>query len=88
MTTLLNGEESKPFTAEEAAEVIHQAGTTIDADIDVDGDGDNPGYSDEASSTFTKSVSSSVMDYVFENGRRYNRFQQGLYNMPLRRCPL
>jgi hypothetical protein len=44
-------------------------------------DEDEGHFSDVTSST-TGSVSSSVRDYVFENNRRYHRYQEGRYLLP------
>jgi hypothetical protein len=44
-------------------------------------DEDEGVYSDAASSSST-SVSSSVRDYVFENNRRYHKYQEGRYLLP------
>ena len=40
------------------------------------------GYETDSIGTTTDSLSSSVRDYVFENGRRYHRFRDGAYNFP------
>jgi hypothetical protein len=40
------------------------------------------GYESETTSETSTSLESSVLDYVFENGRRYHRFREGLYPFP------
>jgi len=40
------------------------------------------GFESDSHSSASTSVSSSVRDYVFENSRRYHRFQEGRYLMP------
>lgn len=63
-------------TAEEYQDVVYEAETTIQID-------DEEGFlPDDDALSSTQSVSSSVRDYVFENGRRYNSFRRGTYNMP------
>jgi hypothetical protein len=43
---------------------------------------DDPGYVTDKSSTASTSMSASVRDYNFENGRRYHKFQEGRYHFP------
>ena len=61
----------------EAAIVANQATTIIEAD-----EGFDDGYQTDNNSTRTTSLSSSVRDYAFENGRRYHKFREGLYAFP------
>ena len=61
----------------EAAIVANQATTIIEAD-----EGFDDGYQTDNNSTTTTSLSSSVRDYAFENGRRYHKFREGLYAFP------
>jgi len=53
--------------------------------IAVDTDGSGPesdsAYGDDLS-TFTQSLTSSVLNYAFENGRRYHAFREGAYAFP------
>jgi len=39
-------------------------------------------YGDSIGASDTTSLSSSIEDYVYENGRRYHRYQEGQYTMP------
>ncbi|KAH9203333.1 hypothetical protein DL95DRAFT_504610 [Leptodontidium sp. 2 PMI_412] len=61
----------------EAAIVANQATTIIEAD-----EGFEDGYQTNNNSTTTTSLSSSVRDYTFENGRRYHKFREGRYTFP------
>lgn len=61
----------------EAAIVANQATTTIVADEGID-----DGYHTDSSSVDSTSLSSSVRDYAFENGRRYHKFREGRYAFP------
>src|ERR1700737_1906171 len=58
--------------------VYHQAETTIEA---ADPDEDD-GYQSDRLSSRSTSVTSSVRDYAFENGRRYHKFREGTYQFP------
>lgn len=64
-------------------DALTQAGTGF---IDVDHDQleleSDPGYESDRASLASTSLSSSVRDYLFENGRRYHRFREGRYNFP------
>lgn len=52
----------------------------VDQDeLDLESD---PGYGSDRGSLASTSLSSSVQDYLFENGRRYHRFREGRYNFP------
>jgi hypothetical protein len=62
------------------AAVADQGGDAIEAG-DVDDDNDDGYHTDEASRAST-SLSSSIIDYAFENGRRYHRFREGAYQFP------
>ncbi|KAL8416971.1 hypothetical protein RB596_007192 [Gaeumannomyces avenae] len=76
---------SRALAEEHDHEASHQAETGIVADedevsapISVHSDG---GYDSEGGSG-SESMSSSIMDFVYENGRRYHRFREGQYNFP------
>lgn len=56
-----------------------QDNTTIEA---ADPDESDDGYHTDTASTVSTSVSSSVRDYAFENGRRYHKFREGAYHFP------
>lgn len=64
-------------------DALTQAGTgAIDVDhaqLELESD---PGYESDGASFASTSLSSSVRDYLFENGRRYHRFREGRYNFP------
>lgn len=40
------------------------------------------GYESDGESTGSTSMDSSIRDYMYENGRRYHRFREGVYNFP------
>lgn len=64
---------------EETEAAAHQAEHTIEA-----GDEDDDGYASDSASAASTSLSSSVRDYAFENGRRYHKFREGQYQFPVR----
>jgi hypothetical protein len=64
----------------EADIVAHQAENEIEPS-DHDDESDAGYFSDSASGAST-SISSSVRDYNFENGRRYHKFREGAYLFP------
>jgi hypothetical protein len=61
----------------QAGIITHQAETTIEA-----GDSNSDGYVTDTESTASTSISSSVRDFAFENGRRYHKFREGTYQFP------
>lgn len=67
----------------EALDALAQAGSgaiVVDQEqLDLESD---PGYESDRASFASTSLSSSVRDYLFENGRRYHRFREGRYNFP------
>lgn len=66
-------------TLEEVAAAAEQARTHIDVADQGDDVISEPesGYSSDDGGSVTTSVSSSVRDYVFENGRRYHSYCEG-----------
>lgn len=65
-------------------DALTQAEQTIVADsdeslLDTATDG---GYESDTVSVASTSASSSIRDYMYENGRRYHRFREGFYNFP------
>jgi hypothetical protein len=52
---------------------------TIEA---ADGDDEDAGYCTDEASSISTSLSSSVRDFAFENGRRYHKFREGAYQFP------
>lgn len=63
---------------EETEAAAHQAENTI-----VAGDEDDDGYESDSASRASTSLSSSMRDYTFENGRRYHKFREGQYQFPV-----
>lgn len=54
-------------------------------DVDIEADtaaSIDSAISDTSSTSLTASLSSSVKDYVFENGRRYHKYREGQYLFP------
>ncbi|OHE96805.1 methyltransferase [Colletotrichum orchidophilum] len=71
----------------ESSEATTQAESSIVADSDdmasiFDGAESDGGYGSDSATNASTSVTSSVRDYMYENGRRYHRFREGLYNFP------
>ncbi|KAI9829801.1 MAG: hypothetical protein M1826_005378 [Phylliscum demangeonii] len=56
----------------------HQAPIEVDTDLQSEGDS---AYGDEIS-TYSASLTSSVVNYQYENGRRYHAFREGSYVFP------
>ncbi|GME43346.1 putative methyltransferase domain-containing protein [Neofusicoccum parvum] len=73
-------------TAEEVAAAAEQARTQIEAaqndDDDLVSEAESGYSSDDGNGSATTSVSSSVRDYNFENGRRYHKYCEGRYVFP------
>jgi hypothetical protein len=66
------------FNAEDAEAAANEAETVIEV-----GDADSDaGYGSDAGTNGSTSLASSVRDYNFENGRRYNKFREGTYQFP------
>lgn len=70
--------DGTPKTASPAAQTEHGEDTIEAADID----NEDPGYGSDTASNVSTSLSSSVRDYAFENGRRYHKFREGAYQFP------
>lgn len=79
---VLSPAEQEAQDLENAAAVAQaQASITVDSASDNDGLSD-AGYETDSLRSGSTSISSSVRDYMFENGRRYHRFREGAYNFP------
>ncbi|RKF73576.1 Secondary metabolism regulator LAE1 [Golovinomyces cichoracearum] len=59
-----------------------QAEDEIEIDSENDDSSSDAGYETDSAGSISTSLSSSVRDYAFENGRRYHRFREGAYNFP------
>lgn len=78
--------------AEQAAQdlendaAVQQAQNQIDVDSGADAQSlssaSESGYETDSMGSASMSLSSSVRDYAFENGRRYHKFREGSYNFP------
>jgi hypothetical protein len=62
------------------AVVSHQAETTIE--VGEPDEQSDTGYESDLYSSASTSITSSVRDYAFENGRRYHKFHEGTYQFP------
>ena len=69
-----------PYNPAEALAVTTQASTTIEADSTPPTD--DEAYGSDTNSNASTSLSSSVRNYLFENGRRYHKFREGSYQFP------
>lgn len=65
---------------EDAEAAAHQAENTIEPGGIED---DDDGYETDTASGASTSLSSGVRDYTFENGRRYHKFREGVYQFPV-----
>jgi hypothetical protein len=75
--------------AEQAAQdaetdsAVAQAQEEIEIDSGADASSiSDAGYETDSLRSASTSLSSSVRDYAFENGRRYHKFREGAYNFP------
>ncbi len=75
LETASAGANSGQITAGTAAENIVEVDPVANLD-------DDEGYQADAQSTKTTSISSSVRDHVFENNRRYHKYNEGHYLIP------
>lgn len=82
----LSSPGARVHTPGEVAAAAEEARTHIEAVTDDDGSSNSDlvsepesGYSSDDGGSFTTSVSSSVRDYNFENGRRYHKYCEGRY---------
>jgi hypothetical protein len=64
----------------EATAAVQQAQDEIE--IDFSDSVTDPGYETDTIGSASSSLASSVRNYMFENGRRYHRFREGVYNFP------
>jgi hypothetical protein len=66
----------------EAQTAVTQAQDQIEID-DFDSDSAfDAGYETDSIGSTSASITSSVRDFAFENGRRYHKFREGSYNFP------
>ncbi|KAK1463539.1 hypothetical protein CMEL01_13608 [Colletotrichum melonis] len=73
----------KTKTPSDAAGLSPAGATDLEADIAIDdGESDNASTIDDRISSYTASLSSSVLDYPTEHGRRYHSFRSGSYILP------
>ncbi len=67
---------------QENTQAAIQAENGIDVDNSIQDDQSDAGYVSDNMSAASTSITSSVRDYPFENGRRYHKFREGSYNFP------
>lgn len=72
---MASGNEPQPIAA-----VVPLQGSSIEAEAESSDTDSTVGENDVSS--LTTSLSSSIIDYVYENGRRYHRFREGEYLFP------
>ncbi|KAI9732977.1 MAG: hypothetical protein M1818_007410 [Claussenomyces sp. TS43310] len=82
------GAAHAPLTSEEQEaqnqqdqQAFQQAETSIAVD-DFDDTVSDAGYDSASLQSASESLRSSVLDFAFENGRRYHKFREGIYNFP------
>ncbi|KAH7175529.1 S-adenosyl-L-methionine-dependent methyltransferase [Dactylonectria macrodidyma] len=67
-------------------EALFEAEDTIVADSEevstIGESRSDAGYESDSVTSGSTSMSSSIRDYMYENGRRYHRFREGTYNFP------
>jgi hypothetical protein len=73
--------QSSSTVAAATAENTIEAGPEVDT-VEHDAEDEDEGHWSDLASAGSASVSSSVRDYVFENNRRYHRYQEGRYLIP------
>ena len=70
------------LTAAEAAQANLEAAEQAEGSIVPDDGASDAGYESDTASSASTSLSVSVREYLFENGRRYHKFRAGRYNFP------
>lgn len=72
------------LTAEQNAQEDIAALGQAEGNIEIDNDEStfDAGYASDANSLASTSLTSSVRNYTFENGRRYHKFREGRYHFP------
>lgn len=70
--------------AEDAAAAEQASAGAIIADVAIDNDASmtDAGYESDAPTATSTSVTPSIWDHAFENGRRYHKFREGAYHFP------
>ena len=73
-------------TAEQAAADLESTAAVQQAqdqiEIDFSDSITDPGYETDSFGSASSSLTSSMRNYMFENGRRYHKFREGAYNFP------
>lgn len=74
--------EEEAAQATEGADAAQQAENTIAVDNNRHSSFSDAGYVTDSVGSASTSLASTVRDYTFENGRRYHKFREGVYNFP------
>ncbi|KAI0996662.1 hypothetical protein K3495_g11521 [Podosphaera aphanis] len=74
--------EAQASREAELSAAAEQAEFEIEIDDENYDTSSDAGYETDSFGSASTSISSSVRDYAFENGRRYHRFREGAYNFP------
>lgn len=83
-STELTTEELEQAAAHdaEADSAVAQAQDQIEIDTSDAESMSDAGYETDSLGSASTSISSSIRDFAFENGRRYHKFREGSYNFP------
>ncbi|POS83988.1 methyltransferase domain-containing protein [Erysiphe pulchra] len=82
LTGLELDDESRAAREANLDAATEQAEDEIEIDSDNYDTSSDAGYETDDAGSVSTSLSSSVRDYAFENGRRYHRYREGAYNFP------
>ncbi|CAL3971104.1 hypothetical protein PZA11_007450 [Diplocarpon coronariae] len=74
-------EEAAAYEAE-TENAVSQAQDEIEIDTWDSDSASDAGYETDSAGSASTSISSSMRDFAFENGRRYHKFREGSYNFP------
>ena len=68
---------------DESQEAVEAARQLEEGNVEIDSSqGDDAGYETDTNSSVGTSLSSSVRNFIYENGRTYHSFRQGKYAFP------
>ncbi|KAI9789593.1 MAG: hypothetical protein M1816_005902 [Peltula sp. TS41687] len=80
MSAQTEAQPAAPVQGEQGDDDNNQRQSPVEVDSDLTGDEDSS-YGDDIS-TYTASLTSSVRNYQYENGRRYHAYREGAYLFP------
>ncbi|PBP23462.1 methyltransferase domain-containing protein [Diplocarpon rosae] len=83
-STQLSAQELEEAAAHDAEteNAVSQAQDEIEIDTWDSDSASDAGYETDSMGSASSSISSSIRDFAFENGRRYHKFREGSYNFP------